>query len=98
MFIQTKNLIKTYDNINVVNGVNIKVEKGEVVGLLGPNGAGKTTTFYMIVGLEKPNCGMINISGEDVTGCQFIKERNLALRIYRKKLRFFVNYRWKIIY
>ena len=65
MFIQTKNLIKTYDNINVVNGVNIKVEKGEVVGLLGPNGAGKTTTFYMIVGLEKPNCGMINISGED---------------------------------
>ena len=67
MFIQTKNLIKTYDNINVVNGVNIKVEKGEVVGLLGPNGAGKTTTFYMIVGLEKPNCGMINISGEDVT-------------------------------
>lgn len=68
MFIQTKNLIKTYDNINVVNGVNIKVEKGEVVGLLGPNGAGKTTTFYMIVGLEKPNCGMINISGEDVTG------------------------------
>ena len=66
MFIQTKNLIKTYDNINVVNGVNINIEKGEVVGLLGPNGAGKTTTFYMIVGLEKPDFGEINISGEDV--------------------------------
>ena len=67
MFIQTKNLIKTYDNVNVVNGVNISIEKGEVVGLLGPNGAGKTTTFYMIVGLEKPDFGEINISGEDVT-------------------------------
>ena len=67
MFIKTKNLIKTYDNINVVNSVNISIEKGEVVGLLGPNGAGKTTTFYMIVGLEKPNFGEINISGEDVT-------------------------------
>ena len=79
MFIQTKNLIKTYDNINVVNGVNIKVEKGEVVGLLGPNGAGKTTTFYMIVGLEKPNCGMINISGEDVTGLPIHKRAKFGI-------------------
>ena len=79
MFIQTKNLIKTYDSINVVNGVNIKVEKGEVVGLLGPNGAGKTTTFYMIVGLEKPNCGMINISGEDVTGLPIHKRAKFGI-------------------
>ena len=79
MFIQTKILIKTYDNINVVNGVNIKVEKGEVVGLLGPNGAGKTTTFYMIVGLEKPNCGMINISGEDVTGLPIHKRAKFGI-------------------
>ena len=79
MFIQTKNLIKTYDNINVVNGVNIKVEKGEVVGFLGPNGAGKTTTFYMIVGLEKPNCGMINISGEDVTGLPIHKRAKFGI-------------------
>lgn len=79
MFIQTKNLIKTYDNINVVNGVNIKVEKGEVVGLLGPNGAGKTTTFYMIVGLEKPKCGMINISGEDVTGLPIHKRAKFGI-------------------
>lgn len=79
MFIQTKNLIKTYDNINVVNGVNIKVEKGEVVGFLGPNGAGKTTTFYMIVGLEKPNCGIINISGEDVTGLPIHKRAKFGI-------------------
>jgi len=67
MFIETNNLIKTYKGRNVVNGVSLKVTRGEVVGLLGPNGAGKTTTFYMIVGLEKPNSGQIVVSDEDVT-------------------------------
>ena len=52
MIIRTENLVKTYKNRNVVDGVSIQVKKGEIVGLLGPNGAGKTTTFYMIVGIE----------------------------------------------
>lgn len=67
MYIETKNLIKTYKERNVVDGVSLRVEQGQVVGLLGPNGAGKTTTFYMIVGLERPNQGTIIINGEDVT-------------------------------
>ena len=67
MYIETKNLIKTYKDRNVVDGVSLRVEQGQVVGLLGPNGAGKTTTFYMIVGLERPNQGTIIINGEDVT-------------------------------
>ena len=49
--ISTDGLVKAYGQRNVVNGVNIRVAAGEVVGLLGPNGAGKTTTFYMVVGL-----------------------------------------------
>ncbi|MFH1498230.1 MAG: ATP-binding cassette domain-containing protein, partial [Verrucomicrobiota bacterium] len=49
--IQASGLVKTYGDRNVVNGVDIHVHAGEVVGVLGPNGAGKTTTFYMIVGL-----------------------------------------------
>jgi lipopolysaccharide export system ATP-binding protein len=51
----------------VVNGVNLEVNPGEVVGLLGPNGAGKTTTFYMIVGLERCDAGRIYIYDRDVT-------------------------------
>lgn len=73
MFIEAKNLIKTYKKRNVVDGVSIKVEKGEVVGLLGPNGAGKTTTFYMIVGLERPSAGEVYISGENVTNMPMYK-------------------------
>lgn len=67
MYIETAHLIKTYKGRNVVDGVSLRVDKGEVVGLLGPNGAGKTTTFYMIVGLERPNQGTIVINDEDVT-------------------------------
>lgn len=67
MFIQTKDLIKTYKSRNVVDKVSVRVEEGEIVGLLGPNGAGKTTTFYMIVGVEKPTSGSIYIGDVDVT-------------------------------
>ena len=67
MYIETTNLVKTYKGRNVVDGVSLRVDQGQVVGLLGPNGAGKTTTFYMIVGLERPNQGSIVINDEDVT-------------------------------
>lgn len=67
MIIKTDNLIKTYNGRNVVNGVSIEVEQGSIVGLLGPNGAGKTTTFYMIVGIEKPNNGVVTLDGTDIS-------------------------------
>ena len=62
-----KNLEKIYSGRRVVNGVNMEVESGHVVGLLGPNGAGKTTTFYMTVGLIQPNGGQVFLDGEDIT-------------------------------
>lgn len=68
MYIETRELIKTYKSRNVVNGVSLRVEQGQIVGLLGANGAGKTTTFYMIVGLERPNSGKIYINDQDITG------------------------------
>ena len=68
MIIRTENLVKTYKNRNVVDGVSIQVKKGEIVGLLGPNGAGKTTTFYMIVGLEHPSSGSVYVGDNEVSG------------------------------
>lgn len=67
MSIRVESLVKEYQRRRVVNGVNLMVNPGEVVGLLGPNGAGKTTTFYMIVGLENCNSGSIYIKDQDVT-------------------------------
>ncbi len=63
----TDQLVKIYGGRSVVDGVNLTVKAGEIVGLLGPNGAGKTTSFYMIVGLVRPNSGRVIFSGTDVT-------------------------------
>jgi lipopolysaccharide export system ATP-binding protein len=65
--LQTDKLVKIYGGRAVVNGVDINVRRGEIVGLLGPNGAGKTTSFYMIVGLVRPNSGRVFFEEEDVT-------------------------------
>jgi lipopolysaccharide export system ATP-binding protein len=67
LLIQTHGLVKQYGGRRVVNGVDIHVRAGEVVGLLGKNGAGKTTTFYMIVGLVPPTEGHVYMGDEDVT-------------------------------
>ena len=67
MGILAEGLVKEYNKRRVVDGVSLSVNPGEVVGLLGPNGAGKTTSFYMIVGLERPQDGIISINGRDVT-------------------------------
>lgn len=63
----TEKLVKEYRGRRVVNGVRIEVRAGEIVGLLGPNGAGKTTTFNMVVGVVRPDDGMVLFEGENIT-------------------------------
>jgi len=58
---------KSYGGRRVVNGINLAVKGGEVVGLLGPNGAGKTTTFHMMVGLVRPDDGRVLMNEDDLT-------------------------------
>jgi len=65
--LKATNLHKSYRKKEVVRGVSIAVEPGQVVGLLGPNGAGKTTCFYMIVGLIPTDKGSIKIDDVDIT-------------------------------
>ena len=62
-----RDLGKAYKGRQVVNGVSLRLKRGEVLGLLGPNGAGKTTCFYMVMGLIQPDFGDISIDGQDVT-------------------------------
>ena len=65
--VNTDKLVKEYRKRRVVNGVSIFVEPGEIVGLLGPNGAGKTTTFNMVVGVVRPDEGLVKFEDRDVT-------------------------------
>ena len=77
--LRTDKLVKIYGGRSVVNGVDIHVRSGEIVGLLGPNGAGKTTTFYMIVGLIRPNGGKVFFENEDVTALPMYKRARLGM-------------------
>ena len=65
--LRAKGLEKIYGKRLVVKGVDISVDRGEIVGLLGPNGAGKTTSFYMITGMINPNKGHVFLDSLDIT-------------------------------
>ena len=75
----THGLKKVYDGRAVVNGVEINVRHGEIVGLLGPNGAGKTTTFYMVIGLVPPTDGTVVFEGSEVTREPMYKRGRLGM-------------------
>lgn len=68
LVIDVKDLVKTYDKINAVDGIDLKIRRGEVFAFLGPNGAGKTTTVEMIEGIRKPTRGKIMIMGRELKG------------------------------
>ncbi len=61
-------LVKAFRGRRVVDGIDLAVGPGEVVGLLGPNGAGKTTSFHMVMGLLASDAGQVFVRGKEVTG------------------------------
>lgn len=79
MKLWTENIKKSYKRRQVVKGVSISVEKGEIVGLLGPNGAGKTTSFYMIVGLVTPDEGKVFLDDKEITKLPMYKRAKMGI-------------------
>lgn len=73
--VETENLTKTFGRETAVDGVNLKIAKGDIYGFLGPNGAGKTTTIRMLLGLVKPTRGTVRLFGRDMA-----RERIAILR------------------
>lgn len=69
--LRTHDLGKSFNGDNVVSGINMNVEKGEIYGLLGPNGAGKSTVMKMILNLLKPSQGAIEIFNETMTDTSY---------------------------
>lgn len=77
--IEARGLVKTYGQNTVVNGIDLVVNTGEVVGLLGPNGAGKTTTFYMIAGLVECTKGHVLLDGRDIAHLKIHRRARLGI-------------------
>ncbi|WP_457601019.1 LPS export ABC transporter ATP-binding protein [Hydrogenivirga sp.] len=65
--LRATDLRKSFKGREVIRGVSLSIDRGEVVGLLGPNGAGKTTLFNSLVGFIKTDGGSIELDGEDIT-------------------------------
>ena len=61
-----ENLKKSYDGVKAVKDISFRVKKGDIYGFLGPNGAGKTTTIRMIMGIIRPDEGLIALNGNDI--------------------------------
>lgn len=77
--LEIKNLTKTIKKTQIIKGVSLEVQNGEVVGLLGPNGAGKTTTFYMICGLIPSTSGGIWLDFKDISNVPLHKRAKLGI-------------------
>jgi putative ABC transport system ATP-binding protein len=69
-FIQTSNLVKTYETpagpLNVLRGIDLELKRGEFVAMVGPSGGGKTTFLNMLTGVDKPSSGMVFVDGVDI--------------------------------
>ena len=65
--LEIKDITKTIKKTQILNGISLEVNSGEIVGLLGPNGAGKTTTFYTVCGLVQPTSGEVYFDDVNIT-------------------------------
>jgi ABC-2 type transport system ATP-binding protein len=77
--IEVCGLVKNYDEVEAVRGVEFEVATGEVFGFLGPNGAGKTTTINMLCTLVRPTAGSAKVAGHDVVHERDDVRRNIGL-------------------
>jgi ABC-type branched-subunit amino acid transport system ATPase component len=69
-----------YGTMDILHGVSLRVQAGEIVSVIGPNGAGKSTAFKTIVGLLRPRVGVVRFNGEEITGLRpdLVLRRGLA--------------------
>lgn len=68
--LKAKDIVAGYTEIDILHGVSIKLEDGEIVSIVGPNGSGKTTLMRVIFGLLKPREGKVHYRGKDITSLQ----------------------------
>ena len=77
--LKAQNLKKSIKKTEIIKGVSMELNSGEVVGLLGPNGAGKTTSFYLICGLVAPSSGEIILDDKDITSSPLHQKAKMGI-------------------
>ena len=78
--ISVKNLIKSFDGVNVLKGINVEINRGDVVCVIGPSGSGKSTFLRCLNLLEQPTAGHIIFEGVDLT------DKKVDLNLHRQKM------------
>jgi ABC-2 type transport system ATP-binding protein len=79
--VEARGLVKTYDDVQAVRGVDLRVESGEVFGFLGPNGAGKSTTVRMLTTLLTITSGSATVAGVDVAADPDLVRRRIGVAL-----------------
>ncbi|MEN3009142.1 LPS export ABC transporter ATP-binding protein [Pseudothermotoga sp.] len=86
-----RGLVKKFGRKTVVDGVDLEVRQGEVIGLLGPNGAGKTTLFNMVLGLVTPTKGDVYLNGRKITNMPVSERARLGITYLQQETSVFTG-------
>lgn len=90
-FFATSALRKSFGGLTAVNGIDLEVEKGEIVSVIGPNGAGKTTFFNLVTGLYPPDSGSVTFKDHNLIGLQPNEITKLGIARTFQNVRLFNN-------
>ena len=88
---ELKGLEKSFGGLVVVDGLDLRVDEGEIVSVIGPNGAGKTTMFNLVTGVYAPDAGEILFEGRNIAGLAPHKVTQLGIARTFQTLRLFLN-------
>lgn len=80
-----------YDGVRAVDGVSLRVQRGEIVGLIGPNGAGKTTLLKVVIGIQIPETGSVRFDGRDLSSLPVHVRVRLGLAVSQQFVRPFAS-------
>jgi ABC-2 type transport system ATP-binding protein len=84
--IELDNISKSYGNVKAVDGISLKVNKGEVLGIIGANGAGKSTTLEIMMGLRKPESGTVKVLGLDLMDASDDIKQKIGIQLQQTAL------------
>ena len=88
ILLEFEGLAKSFGGVRALDGLDMSVKRGEIIGLIGPNGSGKTTSFNVMTGVYSPTQGRVRFDGQDITGLspRKVYEAGIARTFQRSRL------------